>query len=568
MAGLDPATHVFDYRDNKTRTPGPRPGTPSIAAKDLMNIHLSVPKPSIVSLADMQTFLEKDFPQLQESGNRFELEEIAYGMCRTRLIYETRHLRPGGTMSGPSMFMLADVSLYIAVLSTVGIVPLAVTTNININFLNRPEPRDLIAHCRLLKAGKRLCVGDVLITSDGSDVPVAQATGTYSVPPVRLNDPDRRLAAASHRSYAHLNAVTRVLGGKQMKILRLSLTFALCCVATFVQAQNVSVPSTKDGVFVAKDFKFHDGKVLPELRLGYKTIGDPSGEPVLILHGTAGSAESMMGRGFAGELFGPGQVLDAAKYYIIIPDALGAAKSSKPSDGLKAAFPSYNYDDMVDAQYRLVTEGLGVKHLRLVLGNSMGGMHSWVWGVRYPDMMDALVPMASQPTGMSSRNWMLRRLLMETIKADPDYKDGNYTTQPKFLRIANVFYATATNGGDIAYQALAPNRAAADKAVEERLAATPPPDANDFIYQWAASADYDPSSKLEAIKAPVLAINSADDERNPPQTGVMAEAMKRVRTGSVYLIPASSETRGHGTTGSLAKLWAPQLKAFLAGLKS
>lgn len=331
-------------------------------------------------------------------------------------------------------------------------------------------------------------------------------------------------------------------------------------------AQNVSFPNTVDGVYVARNFKFHTGETMAEVKLGYKTIGDSAGEPVLVLHGTAGSAESMMGKGFAGELFGPGQPLDAAKYYIIIPDALGAAKSSKPSDGLKSAFPAYDYDDMVDAQYRLVTEGLHVRHLRLVLGNSMGGMQSWVWGERYPDMMDALVPMASQPTAMSSRNWMMRRLLIESIKADPDFKEGNYTTQPKSLRLANVFYATATNGGDIAYQKLAPTRAAADKAVDERLAAPPPPDANDFLYQWAASADYDPAPKLTAIKASVLAINSADDERNPPQTGLMVEAMKQVKNGRLYLIPASAETRGHGTTGGVAKLWAPQLKDFLAAL--
>jgi homoserine O-acetyltransferase len=322
-------------------------------------------------------------------------------------------------------------------------------------------------------------------------------------------------------------------------------------------------PAAKDGVFVARDFKFHTGDTHAELRLAYKTIGEPTGEPVLILHGTAGSAASMLTPGFAGELFGEGQPLDAKKYFIVIPDALGAGKSSKPSDGLKAEYPAYNYEDMVDAHYRLVTEGLGLKRLRLVLGNSMGGMHAWVWGTRYPDMMDAIVPMASQPTAMSSRNWMMRRLMIETIKADPDYKGGNYTTQPKFARIANVFYSTGTNGGDLALQRQAPNRAAADKLVEARLAAPFTADANDFIYQWGASADYDPSAKLPAIKAHVLAINSADDERNPVATGLMTEAMKQVRNGRLYIIPASADTTGHGTTGGQAKLWAPQLAEFL-----
>lgn len=324
------------------------------------------------------------------------------------------------------------------------------------------------------------------------------------------------------------------------------------------------VPDVKEGVFVAKDFKFHTGETLPELKIAYSTLGNPTGEPVLILHGTAGSARTMLTPGFGGKLFGPGQALDATKYFIIIPDAIGAGKTAKPSDGLKAKFPKYNYNDMVDAQYRLVTEGLNIKRLRLVMGNSMGGMHTWIWGTRYPDMMDALVPMAAQPTEMSSRNWMMRRLMIETIKADPDYQDGNYTTQPKMLRYANVFYATGTNGGDMNYQRIAPNRAKADDLVEARLKAPAPADANDFIYQWAASADYNPAPLLGAIKAPLLAINSADDERNPPHTGIMAEAMKQVKGGRLFLIPASPTTTGHGTTGGQADLYAEELRAFLA----
>jgi len=232
---------------------------------------------------------------------------------------------------------------------------------------------------------------------------------------------------------------------------------------------------------------------------------------------------------------------------------------------MKAAFPQYNYDDMVDAQHRLVTEGLGVKRLRLVLGNSMGGMHSWIWGSRYPDMMDALVPMASQPTEMASRNWMMRRLLIESIKADPDYMGGNYTAQPKGMKLANTFFAIGTSGGDMAYQSLAPTRAAADKFVDERLAAPFTADANDFIWQWASSADYNAAPGLSKIKAPLLAINAADDERNPPQTGLMEAAMKDVKNGKLYVIPASADTRGHGTTGN-AKFWAAQLKTFMDGL--
>ncbi len=351
----------------------------------------------------------------------------------------------------------------------------------------------------------------------------------------------------------------------RLGLVRFGLAGAVVALGALT-AQAAEFPAPKEGVYIAKDFKFSTGEVLPEVKLAYKTIGDPSGEPILILHGTGGSSQGMLTPGFGGELFGEGQALDAKKYFVILPDALGAGKSTKPSDGLKAKFPKYNYDDMVDAQYRLVTEGLGIKKLRLVLGNSMGGMHTWVWGVRYPDMMDALVPMASQPTEMSSRNWMMRRLMIETIKADPEYKGGDYTEQPKFLRIANVFYSTGTNGGDLAYQRLAPTRDAADKLLEQRLAAPAPLDANNFLYQWGSSADYNPEPKLQNIKAHLLAINSADDERNPVATGLMENAMKKVKNGKLYLIPASPTTGGHGTTGGMAKLWAPQVKEWLAAV--
>jgi homoserine O-acetyltransferase/O-succinyltransferase len=328
--------------------------------------------------------------------------------------------------------------------------------------------------------------------------------------------------------------------------------------------QAINYPVPKDGTYGVKDFKFSTGETFPELKIAYKTIGDPANPPVLILHGTGGSSANMLTPGFAGEMFGAGQPLDATKHFIIIPDALGTGGTTKPSNGLRAKFPKYNYDDMVDAQYRLVTEGLNIKRLRLVMGNSMGGMHTWVWGIRYPDMMDALAPMASQPTEMSSRNWMMRRLMIETIKADPEYMDGNYTTQPKMLRIANVFYATGTNGGDLAYQRMAPSREAADKLVDARLLAAPPADANDFLYQWTSSGDYNPAPKLPLIKAHLLAINSADDERNPVATGLMMEAMKSVKNGKLFLIPASPTTGGHGTTGGMAKLYAPALAEFMA----
>lgn len=321
-------------------------------------------------------------------------------------------------------------------------------------------------------------------------------------------------------------------------------------------------PAPKEGEWIARDFKFHTGEVMPELRIHYTTVGEPTGQPVLVLHGTTGSAASMLTPAFAGELFGPGQALDAAKYYVVIPDSIGHGKSSKPSNGLRAKFPKYNYDDMVEAQYRLIKEGLGLRHLRLVIGNSMGGMHTWIWGVKHPEMMDTLVPMASQPSEMASRNWMMRRLMIETVRSDPEYNNGDYTTQPRSMKIANVFFAIGTSGGTLAYQKLAPTGEKADKLVDERLAAAPPPDANDFLYQWESSRDYNPSPGLGKIEAALLAINSADDERNPPETGLMGRELKRVKNGRFYLIAASEDTRGHGTTG-MAKFYKTQLLEFL-----
>ena len=332
---------------------------------------------------------------------------------------------------------------------------------------------------------------------------------------------------------------------------------------TSFTALAADYPAPKQGDWIARDFKFHTGETMPELRLHYTTIGNASGQPVLVLHGSGGSAANMLTPAFAGELFGPGQPLDASKYFIIIPDSLGHGKSSKPSDGMKTAFPKYDYADMVDAQYRLFTEGLGIKHLRLVIGNSMGGMHSWLWGVKYPQAMDALVPMASQPTEMAARNWMLRRLMLETIRNDPDYNGGNYTAQPRMLKYAIAAFGVATAGGTLGYQSLAPTADKADRMVDERLALPVTADANDFVYQWEASHDYNPSAGLERIEAAVLAINAADDERNPPETGVTDAAVKRIRNGRLHLIPASPETRGHLTTGNAA-FYTQQLRELLA----
>jgi homoserine O-acetyltransferase/O-succinyltransferase len=350
-----------------------------------------------------------------------------------------------------------------------------------------------------------------------------------------------------------------------MNFTRVFFSFVVGALVYFLIAFSswaADYPSPKEGDWVLRDFRFHTGEVLPELRLHYVTVGAPSGEPVLILHGTGGSGLNMLTGNFAGELFGPGQPLDASRYFIILPDAIGAGKSSKPSDGLRTRFPRYTYDDMVRAQHRLITEHLGAKHLRLVLGQSMGGMHTWLWGVTYPDFMDALVPMASMPVEVAGRNWMTRRMLIDLIRNDPEWNGGNYTKQPRSLQLAQVYFSLATSGGTKALYKAAPTREKADQFVNQRLAEPSSADANDLLYLYEASRGYDPAPRLESIKALLLAINSADDERNPAELGIMEREIKRVKHGQYVLIPASDETRGHGTTSS-AKWWKHHLGEFL-----
>lgn len=343
---------------------------------------------------------------------------------------------------------------------------------------------------------------------------------------------------------------------RPIALLRHSLVWLVIGMVIFADSESATAaevvrnyPEPRSSQFVARNFRFHDGTVLSELRLHVTTVGEASGEPVLVLHGTAGSAASFLTPAFAGELFGPGQPLDARRYFVILPDAIGAGRSAKPSDGLKAAFPAYNYADMVAAQHLLVTEHLGIRHLRAVVGNSMGGMHAWMWAQIHPAMMDLVVPMASMPSPMSGRNWILRRLITDSIRNDPAWQGGNYVDQPPSARFAAVFYNFASNGGNLALQAAAPTSAAANRLLDQRLNARFDADANDLLYQWASSVDYDASQQIGAIRARVLAINAADDERNPPELGVMERAMVRLPTGSrLVLIPASAQTAGHGTT--------------------
>ena len=353
------------------------------------------------------------------------------------------------------------------------------------------------------------------------------------------------------------------------RVLRVLVMFAglhalLVPLVTTAQPTTSSAAlATKESTFVVRDFRFNDGTVLPELKLHVTTLGNPAGEPVLLLHGTTGSGMGLaQAPAFGGELFGPGQPLDISRYYVILPDAIGHGKSSKPSDGQRAKFPRYNYDDMVRAHHRLLTEHLGVRHLRLVLGNSMGGMETWLFAQMFPGFADIAVPMASMPTEMSSRNWMLRRLITDSIRNDPDWAGGNYTQQPKSARVASVFFGLATNGGNQALYRMAPTRQQADALLDQRLAAPFSADANDVLYQWDSSRDYDASAGLERIQGRLLAINSADDERNPPELGVMERALARVGGGQLLLIPGSPQTAGHGTTGQ-ARFWKTELAALL-----
>ena len=343
-------------------------------------------------------------------------------------------------------------------------------------------------------------------------------------------------------------------------LVRLTSTIALALSAVIVCAAEF--PAPKEGDWTVRDFRFRSGEVLPELRIHYQTIGAPTGEPVLILHGTTQSGAAMLAPPFGGELFGPGQPLDANRYYLILPDAIGHGKSSKPSDGMRMSFPKYNYDDLVEAQYRLVTEHLGIRHVRLVLGFSMGGMETWLFAQRYPQFQDLAVPMASLPAEMSGRNWMLRRMIIDSIRADPEWQEGKYSKQPRSAQFASVFYGLATVGGNQGLQRLASTREKADALVDQRLAAPFPADANDVLYQWASSRDYNPSPGLERIEAVLLAINSADDERNPPELGTLEREMKRVKRGSIYLIPSSEQTAGHATA-FFARSWNKQLAEVL-----
>ena len=344
----------------------------------------------------------------------------------------------------------------------------------------------------------------------------------------------------------------------RMRTAALLLWFGL---AVAMSAADYPAPVAAD--FVMRDFHFASGETLPELKLHYTTVGSPRGDNgVLIMHGTTGSGHSFLSEHFAGQLFGAGQLLDASKYFIIMPDGIGHGDSSKPSDGLHARFPQYRYGDMVTAEYRLVTEGLKLPHLRLVMGTSMGGMHTWLWAVRYPRFMDGLMPLASAPVEIAGRNRMLRRTIIDSIREDPEWKNGEYTAQPRGLTNA-IYGLMFMLSAPLEWQRQAPGRSDADdffdRWVSNRRYGA---DANDFLYAFESSADYNPSRDLEKIEAPLFAVNSADDQVNPPELGILEREIKRVKRGRYILIPVSEKTRGHGTH-SLPEVWGGYLGELL-----
>jgi homoserine O-acetyltransferase len=334
--------------------------------------------------------------------------------------------------------------------------------------------------------------------------------------------------------------------------------------AALVLLVAAPAPAVTEGDYVLKDFKFASGETLPDLRIHYRTLGKFDGRnAVLVLHGTTGSGAQFLTDAFAGVLFGPGQLLDADKYFLVLPDGIGHGKSSKPSDGLRAKFPRYTYDDMVEAQYRLLREKLGVTHLRLVMGTSMGGMHTWLWGEEHPAFMDALMPLASLPVQIAGRNRVMRKMILDGIRGDPAWENGDYQEQPREGLVAALDVLLLMTSAPLPWQAQAPTRDAADKLYQEmlqkRLAAA---DANDMLYAFDASREYDPRPRLEAIEAPLVAVNSADDVINPPELGILEREIKRVRRGRAVVLPITPQTRGHGTH-SLPAVWKQYLAELL-----
>ncbi len=357
---------------------------------------------------------------------------------------------------------------------------------------------------------------------------------------------------------------------KHARILGVGLWLAVGVAMAGQQQPNYPAPVAGD--YIIENFKFESGESLPQLKLHYTTIGTPARDEagvvrnaVLIMHGTTGNGAAFLSnRQFAGGLFGPGQLLDATKYYIIFPDAIGHGRSSRPSDGLHMRFPRYTYNDMVVAQYQMLTRHLGVNHLRLVMGTSMGGMMSWVWGYTYPDYMDALMPLASLPVEIAGRNRMMRKMMIDAIRNDPEWKEGEYQSPPRRGLIGAINVMLFMVSSPLQWQKSAPTRVAAEAFLESRTNGyLRSLDANDMIYQYDSSREYNPSPHLDKIKAPLYAINSADDQVNPPELGILEKEILRVKRGRYILIPISDQTSGHGTHSNPA-IWGKYLAELLA----
>ncbi len=352
-----------------------------------------------------------------------------------------------------------------------------------------------------------------------------------------------------------------------MKAFRGLLVLWLVCGAVSTWANEY--PAPQSGNFVVKDFQFKSGERLAEVKLHYQTLGAPQKDAngtvrnaVLILHGTGGTGKQFLTPTFAGVLFGAGQLLDAAKYFIILPDNVGHGESSKPSDGLHMRFPHYEYDDMIELQYRLLTQGLGVNHLRLVMGTSMGGMHTWLWAEQHPEFMDAAMPLASLPIEIAGRNRMMRRMIIDDIRNSPDWNNGEYTQQPHGLAAA-LGILLFMGSCPLQMQKQEPTRAQADEFLENFIANhTKSTDANDMLYYFDASRNYNPEPQLEKITRPLTAVNSADDQINPPELKVLDADIRRVKKGKYVLLPITDATRGHGTH-SLPAIWGGDLKDLL-----
>ena len=324
-------------------------------------------------------------------------------------------------------------------------------------------------------------------------------------------------------------------------------------------------PPPRHADFLVRDFRFVGGQALPELKLHYFTLGTPAynargriSNAVLLLHGTGGRGTGFLTDRFAGELFGAGQPLDARRWFIIVPDSIGHGASSKPSDGLRARFPHYGYADMVEAQRRLIEEGLGLDHLRLIVGTSMGCMHAWLWAETLPDFIDAVLPIACLPAQIAGRNRMERKLIVDAIRNDPQWQGGDYDRQPQALVTALRMIAIGS-GSPKQFYLQAPTLEATDRLLDRLVQQRQlQADANDLLYAWDASRDYDPGPGLERIRAQVMAVNFADDQRNPPELGVLEREIPRVPRGRFALIPASERTRGHASLADAA-LWKDYL---------